>query len=92
MLSEKVLKIRSWKCIKILKYLPIKQSYKSLFSSNLLLSILIPLYAILGFELLKIIGFENNKPPTHRCNPQGKSTQRYFKLKGLNKNLLHHQT
>jgi len=63
MLNEKVLKIKSWKCIRILKYLLIKQSYKSLFSSNLLLSILIPLYAILGFELLKIISFENNKPP-----------------------------
>jgi hypothetical protein len=28
-----------------------------------LLSKLVPLYAILGFELLKAIGSENNKPP-----------------------------
>jgi hypothetical protein len=63
MLSEKVLKRRSWRCIKRLKYLPIKQYFKNLFSSNLLLSILVPLYAIFGFELPKVIGFENNKPP-----------------------------
>jgi hypothetical protein len=63
MLSEKVLKTRSWRCIRRLKYLFIKQSFKSLFSSNLLFSIFVPLYAILGFELPKVIGFENNKPP-----------------------------